>query len=760
MSSFYGGKQGRTYHIVARYDCVDLTNYETDTTVFEDFHAGTSYTKGKKIKNNGEYYVVLADSISTANDLTDEEKVYHVRGMIQQFAKGGAYTEANYGEYVLIDTIFNLNHKSDLENGLLYRRGFDYNEDPNLNPKPNINEKDENNNFIYYDKDNHLKKDLWQAAWDTWVQKPGAGAIYVGQIVGPQGDSPEITPVKWEELTKKDLVGIKKITPASTTKGNDSRQITDDDGHIIWNGDAIKVASLTEKDDDGNVTGAQIAFDIPQTIFDPPNINLNGTTYQGVAIEDAKSEDHPFYYKWNFYIPQATDFNLESGSNIISQYNIDGQGRQIQGNDEYITYKVHNANGIQQIEEHLGRWPYRVIDDITLSTVDRYQNPITIRQFITFDVAKNVNIGDLYNFSTFQQQPNGKLICAVCVQAGTIDPNQLPKASNNTSVNYILGYQSKSNNTIWRVVEIQQTVPANSLTVQYKAGPDTPFLNKLRSVDYFTLAENGDLYVKYSDSLNDAFKLGNINGLESIVINNNGIQVSYINGKYKQFNLKWIESIKLENQNDITKQQNFIVHYKDKTSDEVSQPINTILAIEMQGDNIVALYSDPVYRDNFSKDTENIKNKDWFLRPWTDPITGISYTDLVWINLTSPKGSYHVQGEYTYDDLKGIGTIDLSKGFGKIPDLRDRLGWLVTVQDINNKKIFAFDDNDKTENGKHTIKQDDGTTFTSHWYEIFSLADSAIKPGLLVAVSPASGTQPTLNNDGLWFMTYFGHDRI
>lgn len=758
MSSFYGGKQGRTYHIVARYDCVDLTNYETDTTVFEDFHAGTSYTKGKKIKNNGEYYVVLADSISTVNDLTDEEKVYHVRGMVQQFAKGGAYTEANYGEYVLIDTIFNLNHKSDLENGLLYRRGFDYNQ--SSNEKPVIKD--------YLDSDQNLKKDQWQAAWDAWVQKPGAGAIYVGQIVGPQGDSPEITPVNWEELIEKDLVGIKKITPASTTKGNDSRQITDDDGHIIWNGDAIKVASLTEKDDDGNVTGAQIAFDIPQTVFDPPSINLNGATYQGSVAEDEDSENHPFYYKWNFYIPQATDFGLELGSDI--NQDDDGQGRQIQENDKYITYKVHNTynNGERQTVEHLGRWPYRVIDDITLSTVDRYQNPITMRQFITFDAVKGVNVGDLYNFSTLQQQSDGKLICAVCVQAGTIDPNQLPKASNTTSVSYILGYQSKSNNTIWRVVEIQQTTPANSLTVQYKAGPDTPFLNKLRSVDYFTLAENGDLYVRYSDSLDNVFRLGNINGLESIVINNNGIQVSYINGEYRQFNLKWIESIQLENQDNITdsiNRQKFTVTYKNGQKEAISSPINAILAIEMQGDNIVALYSDPVYRDSFSRDPNNIQNKDWFLRSWTDPVTGKSYTNLVWINLTSPKGSYHVQGEFTYSDLKGDTTaqdftIDLSNGFGQITNLQDRVGWLVTVQDTNNKRIFAFDYNDTTIQGKHTIEQDNGTTFTSHWYEIFSLADSAVRPELLVAVSSASGTQPNLNNNGLWFMTYSGHDSI
>lgn len=741
MSSFYGGKQGRTYHIVARYDCVNLTNYETDTTVFEDFHAGTSYTKGKKIKNNGEYYVVLANSISTANDLTDEEKVYHVRGMVQQFAKGGAYTEANYGEYVLIDTIFNLNHKSDLENGLLYRRGFDYNQ--NSNKKPVIKD--------YLDSDQNLKKDQWQAAWDAWVQKPGAGAIYVGQIVGPQGDSPEITPVKWEELIKEDLVGIKKITPASTTKGNDNTPITDDDGHTIWNGDAIKVASLTKKDDDGNVTGARIAFDIPQTIFDPPGVNLNGATYQGSVVEDTESEDHPFYYKWNFYIPQATDFVKEKGSQIpSSKYPTDGQGNSIVETDEYITYKVHNANAAGAVQEHLGRWPYRVIDDITLSNHDR--------TFITFQTDVFAKIGDLYNFNVTSSV--GNLVCGICISAGTINHSQPPLIKNEGDDSaYTLGTQSWSGDSQWRVIELPLTAPASSMTVGYKAGRDTQFKDQLQNIDYFTADAKGKIYVKYSNS-DKQYYITTIKGLQQVVLEGDGLHVTYTDGIPSFYPVKQINTIELQNKNNIQLSQNLIVKYKDKSFQNVASDLNTILDIEMQGDNIVVLYSDPTYRNNFSQNSNNKKGRDWFLRPWTDPTTGKSYTDLVWINLTSPKGSYHVQGEYTYDDLK----TTLKDGFAgqsaTVLGLKDREGWLVTVKDTDNKRIFAFDESDKSQNGKHTIEQDDGTQFTSHWYEIFSLADSAIRPELLAVVSPASESQPALNDNGLWFMTYFGHDRI
>ena len=791
MSSFYGGKQGRTYHIVARYDCVDLNNY-AGTDDFEDFNTGVSYTeaKGKKFQYNNEFYVVLVDNISGIDDLTNEEKTYHVRGMVQQFAKGGAYTEANYGEYVLIDTIFNLNHKSDLQNGLLYRRGFDYNEDPNLNPKPNINEKDENDNFIYYDKNNHLKKDLWQAAWDAWVQKPGAGAIYVGQIVGPQGESPELTPVKWEDLNSK--AGKKVIVPSSITRGDNNDQVTDSEGNIIYNdkgnpiwvGDAIKVGSYTVRDSDNNIIGAEIAFDIPQTIFDPPNVNLNGATYQGSSEEDSSSEDHPFYYKWHLYIPQVTDFNLELGSQIGQS--IDGQGIQVQEDDEYITYKVHNVyeNGERKIIEHLGRWPYRVINDITLLDNER--------TFITLSSDTIAQVGDLYNFQVISSR--GNLICAVCIQSGQADFTYPPEIKqegssegceigykpNGESQQYRISWESNSGDSVWRVVEIPSTAPANSIEIDYKAGENTLFTNKLRNVDYLTIDATGKIYIKYSDS-DSQYYLTSINGIKQIYLDDAGLNITYIDGRSPDFfEIKQINSIELQNQNNIESSQIFVANYKDGSIQNVSNNLNSILAIEMQGDNIVALYSDPDYRNNFKENKE--ENKDWFLRPWTDPnlypnnskiIYDLeededSYIDqnnvthyhkLVWINLTSPKGSYHVQGEYTYDDLKGIGTIDLSKGFGEISDLRDRTGWLVTVQDGSTKRIYAYDYNDISDNpsylGKYTLP--DGTA--THWYEIFSLAASSIEPELSVVIEDVTNPPTSkLNTNGLWFVTYPGHD--
>ena len=75
MYSFYGGKQGRTYKITGHFDSI----YD----------------------------------------------------MVQAFQNGGSYTDVNYDEYVIIDTILRKNEKNNAENGILYRRGYDFSQEFN-----------------------------------------------------------------------------------------------------------------------------------------------------------------------------------------------------------------------------------------------------------------------------------------------------------------------------------------------------------------------------------------------------------------------------------------------------------------------------------------------------------------------------------------------------------------------------------------------------------------------------------------------------
>ena len=76
-----------------------------------------------------------------------------VAEMIKAFKKGDSYLNVNYNEYVIIDTP----NKNDSNNGKVYRRGYDY--------------------------DNDL-----------------GGAIYIGQIVGPSGAAPALTLNNYQDI--------------------------------------------------------------------------------------------------------------------------------------------------------------------------------------------------------------------------------------------------------------------------------------------------------------------------------------------------------------------------------------------------------------------------------------------------------------------------------------------------------------------------------------------------------------------------------
>lgn len=763
MSSFYGGKQGRTYNIVKRYDSV--------------------------------------------------------RQMVQAFANGGAYTEVNYGQYVLIDTILNNNHKSDLENGLLFRRGFDYNDPYSTIYVPKKEDKDSQGNYLYKDVNGNLDKDKWQSAWMTYVTHVGAGAIYVGQIVGPQGDSPQITPVKWDDI--KDEASVKIIIPVSTTKGNEvtpSSTIQTPSG-TVYKGDTIKIASLTVKDgdDDGNVIGAKIAFDIPTTIHEPGIIDTD--PYKEASfIENPASTAHPFWYKWDFGIPGGKNgqdietIDIQTGQQTKEEN--DGFGNPIVNEDEYFTYSIRNykdsADGA--LTEHLGRWPYRVIDNITLINKDRV--------IINWQDNYQAQIGDLYRNDNYLSN-----YYWVCVQSGTISAsdvlNDIIINEETGEPSYPLGFQDKSRGGIWRVVTIPQKAPAHSLIVDYKAGENDQFINQLRNLDYLAVDKKGDVYAFYSNQT-QPYYLTNIGGLESVALDNMGIVFTYkdtntvsyplkqilsidfkqgtplknpdpnkkeewwiVDGKpvfdytidennqkipkpfdeipensflkirYKdgttepQFEVKRINKIIYNNDN-IEDTQNITVEYLGGESKPVNQePINLVTAVDRQGDNLIILYTDPGVRNTIPINKQVMKN-------WTDPVSGTEYSNLIWYNFGPLGAQYHTQGMYTYNDLKPGG--DLENGF--TGDLEDRMGWLITIQDNQgNLHIYAYDYND-SQTPSHTIGNT-GDTFSSHWYEIMSLDAASINPKRSVQIANSINNienVDTLQDGMLWFVSSVGHD--
>ena len=688
MSSFYGGKQGRTYHIVQRYDSV-------------------------------------AD-------------------MLEAFSQGGAYTEANYGQYVIIDTVLS-SGRSNLENGLLYRRGFDYNDRASLYVKPDPKDSK-------YNQEESWDKEAFQQDWKNWVQHPGCGAIYVGQIVGPQGSTAPVQIETWSDFEQQSSTTQNQIIIDARPGKVDSETFND----------VIKAGYVNVIDTNGDISSAKIAFDIPYTVFEAEVVDTNPYSQKAVE-EDEVSQNHPFYYKWNFTIPggkhgqDVKEIKIENGSE--TQAETDGFGNSIVNGDKYFTYSSINYDAaIPKETDHLGRWPYRVIDNIQAISIDS-------RNIIPWESGEQAKLGDLYRTDRDVQG-----LYWVCIKAGTI--GSFDSLSQIDGENVKVGdVQRALSDTQWRVINLPETAPAHSLLIDYTAGPNDQFENQLRNIDYLSVDREGNMYVFYSNDIGTPYYLTNVGGIkngpqgsgdEGVVVTNDSIKFIFYNGTEYTYPLKQISSIDFTNPSTgnqdstlrikykdgtidafevpriqninfnntkLTDDQKFSVTYKGGVTDEVGGPVNTIAYIGRAGDNILFLYSDPAVRASIPEDKR-------FITPtWEDPTTHEPYENLVWYNFGQLGAQYHTLGMYHYADLKGDSTysdydentyIDLSSGF--TGDLEDRMGWLVTVTDNNNDiHIYAYDYNGGTYNiGNST------DPFTSHWYEIMDLQTSSIPPDLFV----------------------------
>lgn len=667
MSSFYGGKQGRTYNIVKRYDSVSQ--------------------------------------------------------MVEAFSRGGAYSEVNYGQYVIIDTVLTQGRSSSLENGLLYRRGFDYNDSSSNYVKPDLEDQQ-------FQDGNGFNKVLYQQAWAEWAQHPGNGAIYVGQIVGPEGRSPEIQIKKWSDF-QEEATGTYNQIEIDLTPGKIDNNTFND---------VIKAGYVNIRDQYGDIVSGKIAFDIPYSVIEAQIVGTNPYSASTV-YQDNISKQHPFYYKWNYVIPggkhgqDIQGITIENGSDIIGAQT-DGFGNPIVDNDKYYSYSINNYDignpgdsdqAAARLTEHLGVWPYRVINNIQPIQKIR-ANIVSWDQ--NDDSSKQVQIGSLYRENSYPAETY-----LLCIKSGTIRKSDIP---NSQQQQFIIGKEYLVNNgeTLWRLVKIPETPPVDYINVNYTAGSPSTF--NLHNIDYFTVDNDGKLYVFYSNS----------------------------NEPYYLTTIRNIQNISFDNRMNIKNNQNITIQYKDGFVQEIGS-LNSVLAVEREGDNLLILYADPRFRENIPQERRRV------IPSWTDPITNITYENLVWYKFGPLGAQYHVQGVYTLADLKENG--DLYNGFDSIENLQDRAGWIVTVFEevqtqegtLNIPHLYAYDYNDIDRSPSHRLH--DGTL--SHWYEIMTLSEQAVKPSGSIVISDEENaetpdpdsifTDPNdLNGGGVWFVVSYGHDEF
>ena len=252
-----------------------------------------------------------------------------IADMVTNFKLGSEYTAVHFDQHVMINTV----NKNDPDNGKIYRRGYDFNNDM-------------------------------------------GGAEFVGTIVGPAGHAPMIQLATIAEVRRKAAEegyeerrssGSYSVTGANLVPGKKTDGTFND--AITWECCSIR----NENDED---TTAYVGFTFPYTVIDveastvEPYISGRYADVSGAYRNDDYM--HPFYEKWHLDIPKGVkgdafkNLKVQIADMTIEPY--DGQAEDINNQEQVIVYEYYNyedyKNGNPK-KYYLG--DYNVIKNITIA---------------------------------------------------------------------------------------------------------------------------------------------------------------------------------------------------------------------------------------------------------------------------------------------------------------------------------------------------------------------------------------------------------
>lgn len=287
MESFYGGRQGVSFVIVKRFDGIDIpqdNNYSSDYFAYDETNEKFIIENNSFIRrtvNNYKNYLSWKRHYLNGETISGASfPLENAQGMVQCFEQGAITANiVNYGEYVIIDTP----DKNNPDNGKVYRRGLNY-------------QKSETN--------------------------PLAGAEYIGQIVGPQGDSPELEIDDYDvnENTGEYVVND-GLVPGAKVEYQDGKVIVSDFE------DAIKYSWVTLRDEFGNIYGCKIGFQFPYFVLAltaesvNPYYNRSNNNKDFInenLITRIDNESHPYFSQWHISVPKGIKGDAETDLHKIS----------------------------------------------------------------------------------------------------------------------------------------------------------------------------------------------------------------------------------------------------------------------------------------------------------------------------------------------------------------------------------------------------------------------------------------------------------
>lgn len=465
-----------------------------------------------------------------------------INAMIADFAKGPALTAVQYGEHVLIDT----EDKNNINNGALYRRGYDYN--------------------------NSM-----------------GGAIYVGTIVGPSGKAPmfELTTIEnIKEITFKDSDEVRQgegawnVSNKSLVPGKTDSEFNDD---IAW-------SYITIRDQYGTDTTAWVGVKMPYHVIEMDAQSVSAYYNRDNETADFKNTNlverdddqaHPFYSHWSVRIPKGIkgdalkNFRVVEASDAIQDY--EGKTDDIDNHRKILVYDYYCYDTKENGEPktlYLG--DFNMIDTIDLADDGTFTITYTHDNTVTY--TKKI-----------------KWITSITLNSTTgvfhIDYND--GTNYETTLKWINGFSLADNGTI---------------TFTYTTGDSEVLENKIKWITTTELETNGTLIINYNDGTKEVFDK-KIQWITNITLTDEGILTINYNNDTPAFTKSLIWPVRIEfdsKDNEADPGTQVIkVTYNNGTIETIGQPLNSIMRMEVNPVNyhLLVLFTNPTKRGTVTYDS-------------------------------------------------------------------------------------------------------------------------------------------------------------
>lgn len=506
-NSFYGGRRGASFIIAKSYRLIRATeealkNYDGDIK--------------KDMEANPERYPDINSWI--------ENNV-----MITAFSHGGQYKTVNYDEYVIIDTF----NKNDIDNGKIYRRGYDYTND--------------------------------------W-----GGAEYIGQIVGPAGLGPHAEVIEKSEVNQKYLDAYKQgdkldyrygkgtldtetndLVPGAKGEVN-NRTFDDTTDKIHWEYFSLRDEHQLE-------STCYIGFQTPYTVFDFFTTAVDPYNDEGnyddmtAAIRQPISDEHPFYEQWEIHIPKGVkgdllkNFRLYTPTEDETLPDFGGVEHTLGAGRTVLIYDYwwyDNKQNGEMKTLYLGE--YEVIDDIliaddgTVTVIYKSNREDTVfnKRIQWIDKVTLTPHGDFtVDFNNGAESYKTHLVWVRNLHLAhdgyvTVEFNDLTTEQLNERINWVDAIDMDENGVV---------------TTTWNNGDTDDWTNRINWINKMELEDGGDFFVTYNDDKGPVY-LNTIQWVTGSTYDANvgTITFHYNTGKSDTYTYEYIEKVELKETGEFT----------------------------------------------------------------------------------------------------------------------------------------------------------------------------------------------------------------